>query len=272
MEHFNFLSYEYYQTFYSYKGYFKKLWINLLLAGITSIIFIFTFLDLILVAFNKEGLINLNKNNTFWLVILAEIICIPCIAWLNSKKEKQTISNISKILKSSKNTLTDLKKEWLLKTFQEKPQEYIFLAESVIKGYEIINKNQRPFEFTRGRFYKAFYDNSAKPRILSLIIVLVSIGSILLLKQSNSLEIIFKEIYYTPTNTLLFLICIYTLFFKLTLMTVKYISMIVFILIESSSVHIDKKNKTNEYISKILINDLVKYSKLKLNKIKIKQN
>ncbi|MDX2367746.1 MAG: hypothetical protein QNK36_04990 [Colwellia sp.] len=284
MEHFNFLSYEYYKAFYSYKGYLIKFFLHIPITFFFGVLFIFTLLDFTLLmisgknfialeqtnpfGFEQQGLKDIAKIYSFGIVMIAEIIFIPTFLSLNHRKEKETILRVSKKLNVRDKTLTDLKKLWLSRVFKDKPYEYLSISESAIKGYEIIDKNIRPFDFSRNRFYKIFYEETAKTRILSLLIALISILSIISLRGQNNSEILFKEIYHTPTSLMILLLITLTIFLKLTLLTIKLLSITTVIFIESVNAYVDKPNARNEYISKILISDLVKYSRLELNTVK----
>jgi hypothetical protein len=288
MEHFNSLSYDYYNTFYSYKGYYKKLSLYLLASLFSAFWFACVFLDFTLLTLYDEHIITLENINplglepkdpqniedknsiglaqkySITLLFLSEAVFIWFFYKLNKRKENLVKQKLSDDWKVSEKSISDLKQIWLLKTINKKPHEYIPFTESIIKSYDILSEIEQPFDFNRTRFYNMFYEKSAKTRILTFIIALISIFSVMILKTPNSLNVIFAEIYYTPTVTIFTLIALYALLLKCTLFTIEYIALIFIILIDTLSVYFDKPNKHNSHLSKILIRDLIKYSRIEL--------
>lgn len=281
MEQFNFLSYEYYNTFYSYKGYLTKFTLHIPTTFIFALLFAFALVDFSLLIMTGENILSLEKHDPFnlvqnnyknlpniyslGLVSISEIVFLLLYLSLNSRKEKETILRVSEKLNAREKTLRGLKRRWLLRVFKQKPHEYLTVTESAIKSYEIIDNNKPPFEFSRNRFYKIFYEETAKTRILSLLIAFISIISIIALKGQNNSENLFKEIYYTSTSDIVFLLFIMTIFLKLTLLMMKQISVTAVTLIESFNAYIDIPSARNEYISKMLIRDLIRYSNVEIN-------
>ncbi|XPF95133.1 hypothetical protein ACM9HF_03730 [Colwellia sp. RE-S-Sl-9] len=271
MEHFNHLANEYYKLFYSYKFYFTKLWFNISLFLISTILFLsfsidFFVTDHALIKIPNEEVKIEKFYGLVWILSTEALFLLSALA-LKQQRNKEIIAVVRKKKNSKKETVIELKKEWLLQEFKAKPTEYITLADMVLKSYDILKKHRQPLEFTRYDFYQVFYDESAKTRILSLLLAITSLIAVIILKNPNAIDFIFKEIYYTETKLIFFTIAFFSLFLLFTLIIIKCFFIGLMLLIESLF-SINNTSSFNQYISNLLISDLIRYAELEINKTK----
>jgi len=259
MEHFNFLSYEYYKTFYSYQGYLKKLALNLSLTFISGGLFTYSFIDLIFFASHSKPHIYYPMG----LMLICELVFLSSFARLTYKKKELIIIKLKQEI--NEDNIPAFKKRWLLETFEVKATGYADIAKNVLDANCILNQNKRFLDFNRYNFYKLIYNDSAKVRVLSLSLALISILSIIILKDPKAHEYLYHEMMNTSNINILTFVTLGSIYLSLTLICIKYIALSIVYSLEVIFTYVTGQKEANEYMSKFLIYDLIKYNRIAIH-------
>ncbi len=260
---------KYYEDFEQFRGKVKYsdplLWGSALF-GIAFIASLISFFYIGL----SEAVIQLYKMPSFYFLILCECAFLFCFEALKDKRNRIVYKQLNKQLEGCDPktiNIHNIKRQWLKKHLPVNETEFLDLADNFSKALDLRFKTRKELEFNLDRFFNWIYCIEAKPRILTLIVILVSAVAALSFKDSNGLISLMEFYASTGSAELMFAWILSAVFLGAGLFGISISFRFTYMLLSYISKTIDGRNAKNRRTVNKLIRDLVEYHRLERIKI-----
>ena len=201
------LSNDFYNEMFSLKNLPKKYWTLFPIVIFISYQIFFTILQ-----FSKKN----SNTSTPPEIYIYTVFLVLLIYFIRECKEKEIIKKYNKKNSSNFLKINDVRVDWLRRRVGEN-RDFYELAKEIVKWKKIKNEFNLNYQFQMSRY---IYDSQSKPRLLALIISLISIITLIVINSINTEKEIlfftlleFKRILFEEIGILIFIILTITLLF-----------------------------------------------------------
>jgi len=253
------IAFKYYVDFYSYKGKLKNLWFWILLTVISGALFSY---------FAISDIMNLKSNTAKGLAFyfemrwtfIFETIFLLLFCKLDDKKNDLAIKDTSGLPKKRKLALA--KKQWINFTCDKIDNEFLGLAESIVKMKDIAIHSCEKSRNKNLGFFRFIYSNDSKARVTSYLIFIFSIFTLAALKDISSLSevlLVFNNVAYQKFIILLMITALGFFFIAVGLI---YFLRLLCIGIDTAWLVIIRSKSGSYKFVDIFVSDLIKLHRL----------
>lgn len=261
------ISNQYFKDFYSYKAVLLPLALNILLAAIAFMFFVWSALSYVGIPYVWQGYYTFGER--YALLLFKEFIAIISLLRLQKLKDDETIKLMSNKLALKGTYKSDaIKRKWLRQTFDVNELYFFELAEKFDCLVTSKKKYKSRVKVTWGDLPSLIFDQDAKARTLALFLALCSILVALSVKGSLGIESVYAEYSALSFKDLTYNIFIYSTAALIVLVGVNFLFNFLIMILSLTSAAIDGKHGQNDNIAKYLIRDLYKYSRVRVGKLK----
>ncbi|WP_299772452.1 hypothetical protein [uncultured Pseudoteredinibacter sp.] len=180
---------EYFIQFYSYTIHAKKIAVQLALSIASGVAF-FIFVVLYFTASDSSICSIPLKDIYFYLIPIFEVLFIISTALMQNTRDKAILSRVSKDQKPNEKAIIQAKKKWISKRTGIPPHKMLEAAKRFEVCRQLSQKNEDKLNHYFKNFSLRIYNSDAKPRILALSISLISVATLLLLRNDVHHQVI----------------------------------------------------------------------------------
>ena len=274
MEQLYYIATKYYFEFESIKNHksgLKKIWAITGIAGLGFIIFcIMAFIDLTSAEIVAGEKVQFFKRLSVWFMISSEVLFLALLNKLQKTKTDLIIKKFNGDSNAS-SSLIRIKRTWITENTGLSPKNFFETAVKYEKMRTLYIAKKSSYENYWYSFPKKLFSESSKPRILSLIVFLMSICFLILMKGTKDSSLIIELI--QPDNLKDFLAFIALGTFMLFLFIEAMVGLLN--LIKASftamTIHFDNNRSESDEVIRIFIKDLLVLNRLDA-KVTLKSN
>jgi hypothetical protein len=239
-----------------------KIWAITGIAGLGFIIFcILAFIDLTSAEIVAGEKVQFFKRLSVWFMISSEVLFLALLNKLQKTKKELIIKKFNGNSKD-RSSLIRIKRKWITDNTGLLPQNFFETAEKFEKIRILYIAKKSSYENYWYSFSKKLFSESSKPRILSLIVFLMSICFLILMKGTNDSSLIIELI--QPENFKDFLVFVALGTFMLFLFIEAMVGLLNLIRVSftAMTIHFDNNRSESDEVIRIFIKDLIILNRL----------
>lgn len=267
MNHIHKTANRYYMAFESYEGviHLKSPLMYFFLLSVCGMIFcMFGFAALLPVDVQI-----LSKNCFIVSTFVFEVIALVVWGVLQTKKENRTIARMQRQLKSSSDTLKELKSEWFEKTLEITNTEYLSLASDLDKYLELKDRHRPILKLTSKQALDLLFSADSKNRVLAIFMGLCAATIALCIAAGTNIYTILEILESENLYVFFFMVFWVSLLLLGFYLVLRYSILLVYIIFENTTGKIDGLNSTSKRRVQIFINQLLQLHVVRRGRVEV---
>ncbi|MCH7335482.1 hypothetical protein [Acinetobacter sp. NIPH 2699] len=261
----------YYNAFESYSSvvYWKnaKIWTFVLLA----IIFLYSFYWYTrLEAFPYFP--DLGQTIRLIICIVFEVILLFNLFLIMQQRDKIIIKDMQEILDTKEQSLSKLKKIWLLKFLDVSPVNYVEIAEKIDKLINLKERNQSVFVFGSKQAMNILFQPESKNRTLAMFMGGCAVVMSLCIAAGSDINDVFDFYKGASIEKIALLDFLLAFYIVIATLILKYLCLMIFEMVGLFFDKIDKNRVVSRRRARIFINELLMFYDLPKGRFRVKSS
>jgi len=267
MNHIHKTANRYYMEFESYEGviHLKSPWIYLFLVSVCGMVFCMLGFTALL----PDDWQILCKDNFILSTFVFEVIALATWTVIQTKKENRAIARAQRQLRSSSDSLKELKSEWFQQTLDINNTEYLSLASDLDKYLELKERHRPILNLTSKQIFDLLISADSKNRILAIFMGLCAATIALCIAAETNIYTIFEILESENLYFFFFMVFLVSVLLLGFYLVLRYTTLLAYIFFENATGKIDGLNNTSKRRVQILINQLLQLHVIKRGKVKV---
>ena len=215
---------------------------------------------------------NLGQTIRLIICIILEVILLCNLFLIMQQRDKIIIKNMQKVLGTNEQSLSKLKRIWLLKFLDVLPINYIEIAEKIDKLISLKERNQSVFVFGSKQAMNILFQPESKNRTLAMFMGGCAVVMSLCIAAGSNINDVFDFYKGASIEKIALLDFLLAFYIVIATLIFKYLCLMIFEVVGLFFDKIDKNRVVSRRRARIFINELLIFYDLPKGRFRVKSN